>query len=99
MGEQKHAVMGRTLGHAVCTALGIDPSKVSSVSIHMSSRGRAQVSLMRCVYDDEAKTIRELFEQYHVEPNEQAGKPHPPHDPHAPLHRALEVDGVGGVER
>lgn len=64
VGFHSSIVSGRELGTKICEALGLDPNKVSKVTLECSADDVAKVTVHSAVYEEEAKEVSEIMTQY-----------------------------------
>lgn len=62
--EKKPLILGQELGQTVCQVLGLDPSKVTSVTIRMEPNTAAAVEVVRTINANEGEQIAGALEVY-----------------------------------
>lgn len=62
--EKKPLILGQELGQTVCQVLGLDPSKITSVTIRMEPNTAAAVEVVRTVNAKEGEQIAGALEVY-----------------------------------
>ncbi|TRZ62988.1 hypothetical protein DZA28_24875 [Pseudomonas alloputida] len=62
--EKKPLILGQELGQTVCQILGLDPSKVTSVTIRMEPNTAAAVEVVRTINAKEGQQIAGALEVY-----------------------------------
>ncbi len=62
--DKKSLILGQELGQAVCKVLGLDPSKITSVTIRMEPNTAACVEVVRTISQTEGENIAVALEVY-----------------------------------
>lgn len=62
--EKKPLILGQELGQTVCQVLGLDPSKVVSITIRMEPNTAAAVEVVRTINANEGEQIAGALEVY-----------------------------------
>lgn len=62
--EKKPLILGQELGQTVCQVLGLDPSKVTSITIRMEPNTAAAVEVVRTISAKEGEQIAGALEVY-----------------------------------
>ncbi|MCE0862362.1 hypothetical protein LU674_008850 [Pseudomonas alloputida] len=62
--EKKPLILGQELGQTVCQVLGLDPSKVTSITIRMEPNTAACVEVVNTISQAEGENIAGALEVY-----------------------------------
>lgn len=62
--EKKPLILGQELGQTVCQVLGLDPSKITSITIKMEANTAACVEVVRTINRAEGEQIAGALEVY-----------------------------------
>jgi len=62
--EKKPLILGQELGQTVCQVLGLDPSKITSITIKMEANTAACVEVVRTINRTEGEQIAGALEVY-----------------------------------
>ncbi|MEG0244609.1 MAG: hypothetical protein RR726_19435 [Pseudomonas sp.] len=62
--EKKPLILGQELGQTVCQVLGLDPSKITSITIRMEANTAACVEVVRTINRTEGEQIAGALEVY-----------------------------------
>lgn len=62
--EKNPLILGQELGQTVCQALGLDPSKIVSITIRMEANTAACVEVVRTINRAEGEQITGAMELY-----------------------------------
>lgn len=71
MMARTHIESGRTLGAALCEALGINPTNVRRIVVDCSANGVALVEVTCYVETDQEPGVKEVLAKYRLVPNEE----------------------------
>ncbi|WP_338799420.1 hypothetical protein V9K81_06675 [Pseudomonas monteilii] len=62
--DKKPLILGQELGQAVCQVLGLDASKITSITIRMEANTAACVEVVRTINRTEGEKIAGSLERY-----------------------------------
>lgn len=62
--EKKPLILGQEIGQTVCQVLGLDPSKITSITIRMEANTAACVEVVRTINRTEGEQIAGALEVY-----------------------------------
>lgn len=62
--EKKPLILGQELGQSVCQVLGLDPSKITSITMRMEPNTAAAVEITQAINVVEGEKIAGALERY-----------------------------------
>lgn len=64
-------LLANKIGDEMCQILGIDPTKVAGLTIHLNAGDVARVIVKRYLESDELESFKQIFEHYELKPKEE----------------------------
>ncbi|MDH2017207.1 hypothetical protein N5J66_24910 [Pseudomonas juntendi] len=62
--DKKPLILGQELGQTVCQVLGLDPSKITAITIRMEANTAAAIEVVHAVSQAEGEKIAGALEVY-----------------------------------
>lgn len=63
---------GHELGRALCDALGLDPERVASITLHADAEGMAAATVVYGIVGGEPQRLAHVLATYKVVPDDEA---------------------------